>query len=51
MRCVKWRLIGHLALIPAFAAAGCAFLEERTAGREPPPIDTVSRNGGGGGGY
>ena len=50
MRCVTWRLAGYLALILAFSAGGCAFLEERTAAREPPPIDTASGRTGGGGG-
>jgi uncharacterized protein YceK len=49
---VTWRRVGCLALILAFTAGGCASLEERTSGREAPPIDTASGKGnGGGGGY
>ncbi len=56
MQCVTWRLIAYLALILAFTAGACASLDERTAGRVTPPIDTGSGrtgggDGGGGGGY
>lgn len=51
MRRLPGRALRYLALVLAFAAGGCASLDERTAEGVVPPIDTGSgRTGGGDGG-